>query len=82
MIMSSDKILAARCTLPITDNENIPPRFGMRHRAAIGITEVSDAAAIVVSEETGEIHFVEDGNLELMNSAIDLKLALEKFYRK
>lgn len=82
VIMSADKILAARCTLPITENENIPPRFGMRHRAAIGITEVSDAAAIVVSEETGEIHFVEDGTLELMNSAIDLKLALDNFYRK
>lgn len=82
MIMSSDRILAARCTLPITEREDVPPRFGMRHRAALGISEVSDAAAIVVSEETGEIHFVKDGILAPVSSAMDLRLALEKFYRK
>ncbi len=82
MIMSSDRILAARCTLPITEREDVPPRFGMRHRAALGISEVSDAAAIVVSEETGEIHFVRDGILSSVSSAMDLRLALEKFYRK
>lgn len=80
VIMTSSKIMAARCTLPITDREDVPPRFGMRHRAAIGISEVSDAAAIVVSEETGEVHFVRDGELALMSSAIDLRLSLENFY--
>ncbi len=82
MIMSSDKILAARCTLPITERQDIPPRFGMRHRAAIGISEVSDAASIVVSEETGEIHFVQNGVLIPTGSAIDLRRAIEQFYSR
>ena len=82
VIMTPTRIVAARCPLPMSSSTDIPPQYGMRHRASVGITEVSDATVIVVSEETGEIHFVEDGTLELMNSAIDLKLALDNFYRK
>ena len=53
MIVSGDRIVAARCTLPISENPNLPSHFGMRHKAAIGITEETDADAIVVSEENG-----------------------------
>ncbi|MDD2594769.1 MAG: diadenylate cyclase CdaA [Bacteroidales bacterium] len=81
MIISQDKILAARCTLPISDNINIPPRFGMRHRAAIGITESTDATAVVVSEETGEISYVSAGELKKMNSITELRLAIENSYK-
>lgn len=54
-------ILAARCPLPITDQVTLPARFGMRHRAAVGMSEHSDAMIIVVSEESGHITVVESG---------------------
>ena len=53
VIISGDRVVAARCTLPITERTDIPASFGMRHKAAIGISEESDADIIVVSEETG-----------------------------
>ena len=55
VIIRGSKIIGARCYLPLTDNPTLPSYFGTRHRAAIGITEVSDAITIVVSEERGEI---------------------------
>ncbi|MBP9986581.1 MAG: diadenylate cyclase, partial [Bacteroidales bacterium] len=79
-ILSSDRILAARCTLPISDSQDIHPRYGMRHRAAVGITEITDAHAIVVSEETGEISYVKDGVIKTMSSITELRLAIEKSF--
>ena len=76
MIISGGRIVAARCTLPITEKTNIPARFGMRHKAAIGITEESDADAIVVSEETGNISFVRGGEVTPINNINELKLLL------
>ena len=76
LIISSGRIVAARCTLPITEKTNIPARFGMRHKAAIGITEESDADAIVVSEETGNISFVRGGEVTPINNINELKLLL------
>ena len=64
MVIGDDRIMAARCTLPITDRTDIPANFGMRHKAAIGISEQSDADVIVVSEQTGNISFVREGNIE------------------
>lgn len=63
VIFNGDRIVAARCTLPLTGKTNIPARFGMRHKAAIGVTEECDAAVIVVSEETGGVSFVKDGQV-------------------
>lgn len=76
VIISNNHIVAARCTLPITEKTDIPPSFGMRHKAAIGITEESDADAIVVSEETGNISFVRGGNVTHINNINELKLLL------
>ncbi|MEI6050659.1 MAG: diadenylate cyclase CdaA [Bacteroidota bacterium] len=56
-------ILAARCPLPITDQVSLPPRFGMRHRAAIGMSEHTDALIVVVSEESGFITVVDAGEI-------------------
>lgn len=78
MIISSHRIVAARCTLPISENPNIPAHYGMRHRAAIGLTEQSDADVIVVSEETGSISFVSNGQIKKMSSISELRLAIEK----
>jgi diadenylate cyclase len=61
VLIEDGKIFAARCPLPITDRVNLPPRYGMRHRAAIGISEHTDALVIVVSEESGRIT-VADGS--------------------
>lgn len=55
VIISGEKLVAAGCILPITEKTSLPSRFGLRHRAAIGIAEKTDALAIVVSEETGDI---------------------------
>jgi uncharacterized protein (TIGR00159 family) len=56
-------ILAARCPLPITEQVSLPPRFGMRHRAAVGMSEHSDALIVVVSEESGFITVVDGGEM-------------------
>ena len=77
MIIAGDRIVAARCTLPITDRTDIPASFGMRHRAAIGISEQSDADVIVVSEETGDVSFVRQGELTHINNMNELKLLLD-----
>lgn len=82
MIIDEDRIVSARCTLPIIDNPNIPPQYGMRHRAACSITSETDADAIVVSEETGNISFVTNGEIKTMTSISELKLAIENSYRK
>lgn len=81
MIMDTEQIVSARCTLPITGRQDIPPRYGMRHRAAIGISEISDASVIVVSEETGEISFIQAGEIRTMNSINELRLAIENSYK-
>ena len=76
MIINENKIVAARCTLPITDRTNIPARYGMRHKAAIGISERYDVSVIVVSEQTGNVSYVQDGKITLMKNINSLKLLI------
>jgi uncharacterized protein (TIGR00159 family) len=64
VLIEDGKIFAARCPLPITDSISLPPRFGMRHRAAIGISEHTDALVVVVSEESGHITVAEGGQMK------------------
>ena len=78
VIISHGKIKAARCVLPITEREDFPTHLGMRHRAAAGITEMSDALAIIVSEQTGEISLAKAGNIENGLSPDALKARVEK----
>jgi uncharacterized protein (TIGR00159 family) len=61
VLIEGGLILAARCPLPITDQVSLPPRYGMRHRAALGMSEQSDAIIVVVSEESGFISVVNSG---------------------
>jgi diadenylate cyclase len=63
VILNNDRILAAACQLPLTDNQEYDDMYGMRHRAAIGITEGTDAIALVVSEETGAVSMALRGYL-------------------
>lgn len=78
VVIDNERIVAARCTLPITEKVNIPPSFGMRHKAAIGISEEKDVDVIVVSEETGRISFVNRGNVTPIKNINELKLLLGK----
>ena len=63
VILRGDRVLAAGCVLPLTQNQNLSRDLGTRHRAGMGVTEVSDAVAIIVSEETGIISVASDGRL-------------------
>jgi diadenylate cyclase len=78
IVITNNMITAARCVLPVTENEDFPSALGMRHRAAVGITEHSDAFAIVVSEQTGEIAYALEGELTSNVSPEQLRIALEK----
>ena len=78
VIIESNKIKAARCVLPVTDNTELPAHYGMRHRAAIGISEQSDAIAIIVSEETGQVSMAVDGKVFNNLSSDELERMLQK----
>ena len=77
MIIRNNRIVAARCILPVTQKTNIPGHYGLRHRAAIGVTEVNDCIALVVSEETGNISMVINGEIRTVNP-LELKETIEK----
>lgn len=78
MIIINNRIMAAKCILPVSNKTELPAFIGLRHRAAVGVTERSDAAAIVVSEQTGKISYSKDGLLKLDLSAAELKTILEE----
>lgn len=63
VVIEGNRIKAAACILPLTDNAEVDRSLGTRHRAAIGVTEVSDAIAVVISEETGKISLAENGKI-------------------
>ena len=82
VVISSDQVIsAAGVLLPLTEDPNLSWRYGTRHRAAIGLTEVSTAHCIVVSEETGNISYVSAGKLVKLTQADDLAPFLEQFYQ-
>jgi diadenylate cyclase len=81
VIIHSNKIKAARCILPVSDNPKIHASYGLRHRAAVGITENSTAVAIIVSEETGEISFCKNGNLKHKLEIDELRSLLEREFK-
>ena len=76
MIVSKKRIRAAGCILPVSHNQDIPKELGLRHRAAMGISQGSDAIAIVVSEETGRISVAIKGEFHLRLSAEQLQSIL------
>ena len=63
LIIRDGKMIAAACILPVSKNQSIPQHYGLRHRAALGLTEKSDATCIVVSEETGHISVASEGQI-------------------
>jgi diadenylate cyclase len=81
VVIMGDQIKAARCILPVSNKATIPQYYGLRHRAAVGITEKSDAIAIIVSEERGEIAYCHEGRLYSEASPSDLSTFLESMYK-
>lgn len=71
VIVKENYIVSARIVLPLS-NKSLPSRFGLRHRAAIGITEKTDALCLIVSEETGKISYIKDGEFVLYKSLNEL----------
>jgi diadenylate cyclase len=82
VIISSEFISAAACTLPLTKNPRYRKLYGMRHKAAIGVTEESDAIVVVVSEETGEISLAYQGMLYRNIDRSDLRDTLTEYFKK
>ena len=78
IIINNNIVKATRVILPLNNEKNIPQRFGLRHRAAIGVTEKTDALALVVSEETGHISYFKDGEFVVFNDSIELTTMIKK----
>lgn len=78
MIIVNNRIRAAGCILPVSHNNDIPRSLGLRHRSALGITQETDATAIIVSEETGNISVARNGKLHLKLTGKDLEQLLRK----
>jgi diadenylate cyclase len=82
VIIHGNRILAARCVLPVTEKEDFPAQYGMRHRAAVGITENTDAVAITVSEQTGSVAITVNGDIHPDLSREKFVYLLEKNTRQ
>ena len=78
VVVRGNLITAATCYLPLSDNMNISKSYGTRHRAALGISEVTDAITVVVSEETGNVSLAERGQLTVMKDADQLREELNR----
>jgi DNA integrity scanning protein DisA with diadenylate cyclase activity len=78
VIIEGNFITGSRIILPVSENENINSRLGLRHRAAIGITEKTDALAIVISEENGKLSLVKNGELKHEKNLDSFKSMLEE----
>ncbi len=81
VIIKDNRIIAARCVLPVTEKENFPSHFGMRHRAAVGLTETTDAIAITVSEQTGNVSLTINGEINSNLTKNKLRYLLEKILK-
>lgn len=79
VIISRGRIQAARCILPVSENPDVPAALGLRHRAAIGLSEVTDAVVLVVSEETGQMSLVRGGEVFRNLAPADLRTRLNEF---
>ncbi|MFD2550241.1 diadenylate cyclase CdaA [Bizionia sediminis] len=78
IIIAHNIVKATRVILPVNNDKNLPSRFGLRHRAAVGITEKTDALAVVVSEETGQISYFKDGEFIMFKEADELIELIKK----
>jgi len=78
MVIKDNKILSSGVLLPLTENPQLSWKYGTRHRAALGLTEINGSACIVVSEETGDVSICMDGSLKKYDDLVTFKEDLEK----
>ena len=78
IIIEKNTITATRVILPVTNDREIPQRYGLRHRAAVSITEKTDALCIAVSEENGQISYLKEGDFVLFENLEELTKLLER----
>ena len=79
VIVQNSRIIAARCILPVTEQEDIPAQYGLRHRAGIGLTETTDAIVLIVSEETGQMSIAENGKVYFNLSSSEVRAKLNTY---
>ena len=79
VILYHGKIVAARCILPITEQEHIPAQYGLRHRSAIGMSEATDSLVLVVSEESGQMSLARNGKIMHNLSAQELRSTINNY---
>jgi diadenylate cyclase len=82
LIINNDKITAATCYLPLSENKNVSKSLGTRHRAAIGVSEVTDAIVLIISEETGKISIAQNGTLNHDLNETSIRSILENGQQK
>jgi len=80
VIVYDGKIKAARCILPVSENDNLPAQFGLRHRAAVGMSEVTDTLVLVVSEETGQTSTTRNGEIVHNLSSQELTRKISEYF--
>ncbi len=73
VIIYNNRVIAARCILPVTERDDLPAQYGLRHRAAIGMSEATDTLLIIISEETGQISIVKNGQIHPNLSAKEVR---------
>ena len=78
VVIEGDRIVAAKCILPVTQSA-VPKSYGTRHRAAIGMSEISDAIIVVVSEETGGISIAQNGEIRRNIDPVHLQQTLQRY---
>lgn len=79
VIIYKNRIKAARCVLPVSENDTLPASMGLRHRAALGMSENTDTLVLVVSEETGQFSLARNGNIYSNLSPTDIRQRLNKY---
>jgi diadenylate cyclase len=79
VIINEGRIIAARCILPVTEKDDLPAQFGLRHRAAIGMSEVTDSLILVVSEETGQLSSVRNGHIYHNQSTQEMRKVINRY---
>ena len=82
VIIHQGRVVAARCILPVTERDDIPARYGLRHRAAVGMSEVTDTLVIVVSEETGQFSAMRNGKVFNNLSAQELRKRINEYLKE
>lgn len=79
VIIHKNRIRAARCILPVSENDSLPAQFGLRHRAAVGMSEITDTLILVVSEETGEMSVAEHGIVSKNLSGMEIRKRINNY---